>query len=144
MGSLPSTAVEPTADPLYSHGADHEYGGSDPIPGVYHGGGGGAVTQLTSITTGVTINQRRGVITTVSQTIAAGAEATFTVTNSTVHLEDFIVVHLRSTSSAGGPFLAYCSAVADGSFDITITNPHAATAGNNTLLINFAVLSVVL
>jgi hypothetical protein len=40
-----------------------------------------AVTQATSITTGVTCNAYSGVITTVSQTVAGGAEASFTVTN---------------------------------------------------------------
>jgi hypothetical protein len=100
----------------------------------------GTVTQATSITTGVTLNKLAGAITTVSQTIAAAAEATFTVTNSTVAATDVVVVNIKSTSSAGGPFLAYVSAVAAGSFNITITNPHASAAGDNTLVISFVVL----
>lgn len=100
----------------------------------------GTVTQATSITTGVTLNKLAGTITTVSQTLAAGAEATFTVTNSEVAATDIPVVALKSTASAGGPFMLAVTAVAAGSFDITITNPSAATAGNNTLVINFAIL----
>lgn len=100
----------------------------------------GTVTQITSITTGVTLNKLAGAITTVSQTIAAGAEATFRVTNSEVAATDIVVAHLKSTASAGGPFLAYVSAVAAGTFDVTVTNPHATAAGDNTLVISFAVM----
>lgn len=100
----------------------------------------GTVTQATSITTGVTLNKLAGAITTVSQTLAAGAEGTFTVTNSEVAATDVVVACLKSTSSAGGPFLVGVTAVAAGSFDITVTNTSDATAGNNTLVISFVVL----
>src|SRR5438874_13819648 len=43
-----------------------------------------AVTQITSITTGVTINGTSGVITTVSAATAVRSKSTFTVTNSRV------------------------------------------------------------
>lgn len=100
---------------------------------------GGTVTQLTSITTGVTLNTNSGQITTVSSTLAAGAEAEFTVTNSAVAATDTVVVNLASTSSAGTP-LASCSAVAAGSFNITIANLHASSALDNTMVINFCVI----
>lgn len=100
----------------------------------------GTVTQASSITTGVTVNTLAGTITTVSQTIAAAAEATFVVTNSRVAATDTVCVSLKSTSSAGGPFIVYVSAVAAGSFSISITNPHASAAGDNTLVINYFIL----
>lgn len=100
----------------------------------------GTVTQATSISTGVTLNKLAGTITTVSQTIAAGAEASFTVTNSEVAATDVPVVALKSTASAGGPFMVAVTAVAAGSFTITITNTHATNAGDNTLVISFVVL----
>lgn len=106
----------------------------------YGAGSGGTVTQGTSITTGVTLDKLNGTITTVSQTIAAGATGTFTVTNSFVDATDAVAVNLKSTSSAGGPWNCYCSAVASGSFDLTIRNDSGATAGNNTLVITFLVL----
>lgn len=99
---------------------------------------GGTVTQATSITTGVTLSAHSGQITTVSSTLAAGAEATFTVTNTNVAATDVVVVCLASTSSAGTP-QAHCTAVAAGSFDITINNLHASAALDNTMVINFAV-----
>ncbi len=98
-----------------------------------------AVTQATSITTGVTCNSLTGVITTVSQTVAAGAEAEFTVSNSLVEATDIPVVAIKTHTSAG-EFIAAVSAVAAGSFKIRLTNLHASTAGNNVLVINFAVI----
>jgi hypothetical protein len=102
-------------------------------------GGQVAVTQLTSITTGVTANALSGAITTVSQTIAAGAEAEFTVTNSQVAATDIVVACIKTHTSAGA-FDVSVSAVAAGSFKLRLTNLDAATAGNNTLAINFAVI----
>lgn len=98
-----------------------------------------AVTQATSITTGVTCNAYSGVITTVSQTVAAGAEAEFTVTNSKVAATDVVVACIKTHTSAGS-FVVAVSAVAAGSFKLQLTNLHASTAGNNVLVINFIVL----
>jgi hypothetical protein len=98
-----------------------------------------AVTQITSISTGVTCNALSGVITTVSQTVAAGAEAEFTVTNSEVAATDVVVVCIKTHTSAGD-FIAAVSAVAAGSFKIRLTNLNGATAGNNVLVLNFVVL----
>jgi hypothetical protein len=97
-----------------------------------------AVTQATSISTGVTCNAYSGVITTVSQTVAAGAEAEFTVTNSKVAATDVPVVAIKTHTSAG-EFIAAVSAVAAGSFKIRLTNLGAA-AGNNVLVLNFVVV----
>ena len=98
-----------------------------------------AVTQATSITTGVTCNAYTGVITTVSQTVAGGAEAEFTVTNSKVAATDVVVACIKTHTSAGD-FIVGVSAVAAGSFKLRLTNLHASTAGNNVLVINFIVL----
>lgn len=98
-----------------------------------------AVTQATSITTGVTCNAYSGVITTVSQTVAAGAEAEFTVTNDKVAATDVVVACIKTHTSAGS-FIVATSAVAAGSFKLHLTNLHASTAGNNVLVINFLVL----
>jgi hypothetical protein len=98
-----------------------------------------AVTQATSITTGVTCNAYTGVITTVSQTVAAGAEAEFTVTNDKVAATDVVVASIKTHTSAGD-FIVAVSAIAAGSFKLRLTNLHASTAGNNTLAINFLVL----
>jgi hypothetical protein len=97
-----------------------------------------AVTQASSISTAVTCNANTGVITTVSQTVAAGAEAEFTVNNSKVAATDVVSVCIKTHTSAGS-FIAAVSAVAAGSFQIRLTNLHASTAGNNVLVLNFIV-----
>lgn len=96
-----------------------------------------AVTQLTSITTGVTCNAYSGVITTVSQTVAGGAEASFTVTNNKVSATDSVSVAIKTHTSAG-LFFPAVTQVANGSFRISLTNLDAA-AGNNVLVLNFVV-----
>jgi hypothetical protein len=98
-----------------------------------------AVTQATSITTGVTCNAYTGVITTVSQTVAGGAEAEFTVTNDKVAATDVVVACIKTHTSAGS-FIVAASAVAAGSFKLHLTNLHASAAGDNVLVINFVVL----
>lgn len=98
-----------------------------------------AVTQATSISTGVTCSAYSGVITTVSQTVAAGAEAQFTVTNTKVAATDVVVASIKTHTSAG-TFIAAVTAVAAGSFQITLTNLHASAAGDNVLVINFVVI----
>lgn len=98
-----------------------------------------AVTQASSITTGVTCSAYSGVITTVSQTVAAGGEAEFTVTNTLVEATDVVVACIKTHTSAGS-FIVATSAVANGSFKLHLTNLHASSAGNNVLVINFIVL----
>ena len=112
------------------------YRNADGVPVVQ---GQTAVTQATSITTGVTCNAYSGVITTVSQTVAAGAEASFTVTNSKVAATDIVVACIKTHTSAG-LFFVEATAVAAGSFQLTLTNLHASAAGDNVLVINFIVL----
>lgn len=108
----------------------------------YDTGAGDTVTQITSRSTGVTINVPCGKIQTDTSSLAAAAEATFTVTNSRVEIGDVVVVSIRSGSVGGTP-LAFVSAVAAGSFDITITNLHGTTGETGALVINFAVIKAV-
>lgn len=130
------------ADTSYSPLVYKKQGGSELV--VASGGkitfeGQTAVTQATSITTGVTVNALAGVITTVSQTVAAGAEAEFTVTNSEVAATDVVVACIKTHTSAG-TFDVSVAAVAAGSFTLRLTNLHASAAGDNVLVINFFVI----
>lgn len=102
-------------------------------------GVGGAVTQATNRTTAVTLNKPTGAITTHTGSLAAAAEATFVVNNSLVQVGDVVVVSLRS-AGASGTVQAYVSAVANGSFSITLTNLHATDAATHAAVINFALI----
>jgi hypothetical protein len=103
----------------------------------YSTGSGGAVTQATSRTTGVTLNKTNGAITLVS---AAGLATyqSFTVTNSTVAATDTIILNQKSGTDK---YILLVTAVAAGSFQITF----ATTGGTTTEqpVFNFAVIKAV-
>lgn len=100
----------------------------------YATGAGGTVTQLSSRTTGVTIDKTTGAITLVS---AAGSASyqTFTVTNSTVAATDVVIVNQKSGTDK---YIISVTAVTAGSFNITF----ATTGGTTTEqpVFNFAVI----
>lgn len=103
----------------------------------YTTGSGGAVTQITSRTTGVTLNKTNGAITLVS---AAGTTTwqSFTVTNSTVAATDTVIVVQKSGTDL---YEIHVTAVAAGSFRIT----YRTTAGTTTEqpVFNFSVIKAV-
>jgi|GEM_PF-3318128 hypothetical protein len=100
---------------------------------------GGVVTQITSPTTGVTLSALSGQITTIAGTLAAAGEETFTVTNTLVDATDTVIVSLASNAGDGTP-IAVCSAVAAGSFGITVANLHATEALTTLVVVNFVVI----
>lgn len=106
-------------------------------------GAGTSVTQATNRTTGVTANNVVGVITTNTASLAAGVSATFTVTNSTVAVNDVVVVSIRSGATNKETRVAVTT-VAAGSFQITVHNQHASTAEVGAIIINFAVVKAAL
>src|SRR3972149_2773737 len=108
----------------------------------YATGAGSTVTQITNRSTGVTINAICGAITTDATSLAAGVEATFTVTNSAVAIGDTVVLSARSGQTAATS-VPIVTAVASGSFYITLTNLHASTADTGAMIINFAVIKAV-
>ena len=105
----------------------------------YGTGAGGAVTQATSRSTGVTLSKPTGQITTDATSLAAAAEATFTVTNTLVADTDVVVI-CSSGGQTAGTSIPAVTAVAAGSFDITLTNLHASTADTGAMVINFVVI----
>jgi hypothetical protein len=81
----------------------------------YGTGGGGVVTQLTSRTTGVTLNTLSGQITLFSAAGSATA-ASFTVTDSAVGANDTINFSQKSGTNL---YVVVATAVAAGSFQVT-------------------------
>lgn len=102
---------------------------------------GGAVTQITSSSTAVTLNKVTGQITTVALTTAAAGEEVFTVNDSKVLATDVIVVS-TTYAGAGTPIVAV-KKVKAGAFDIVITNLHASAALDAALVVNFAIVRAV-
>jgi len=100
----------------------------------YATGAGGAVTQLTSRTTGVTLNKTSGAITMFTAAGSATA-ATFTVTNSTVAATDTISLSMKTSTNL---YNLLVTAVAAGSFNITFYTTGGTTS--DTPVINFNVI----
>lgn len=109
---------------------------------IWYGSAGSSVTQITSRATGVTVNALSWTITTDTTSLAAGAEAVFIVTNSKVAIGDVVVISARSGQTAWTS-VPIVTAVAAGSFSITLTNLHATTADTGAMIINFAVIKAV-
>lgn len=99
---------------------------------------GGAVTQITSASTAVTLHKPCGSVTTVALTTAAAAEEVFTVNNSQVLATDVVVV--STTYNGAGTPIVSVQAVANGSFKVIVTNVHASNALNAVLTLNFAII----
>jgi hypothetical protein len=97
----------------------------------------GTVTQLTSITTGVTLNAYSGVITTVSSTLASLGEATFTVTNSFVKPGAVILVSTEYVGAGHGD--AGVASISTGSFQITVAN-QGSVALDSVIKIHFMII----
>lgn len=108
----------------------------------YATGAGGAVTQITSRATGVTLSKMSGTITTINTSLAALAVATFTVTNTLVAIGDVVVVSQQS-GAVNTKTIVNVTAVAAGSFNISIYNADASTAETGTILINYVVFKAV-
>lgn len=105
---------------------------------------GGAVTQATNRTTGVTVNALSGQITTNNASLAAEATAVFVVTNSTVAIGDVVVISQQSGSNSGNTDVVV-TVTTSGSFSVMVANNNAAagTAETGAIILNFAVIKSV-
>lgn len=102
----------------------------------------GAVTQLTSKSTGVTLNTSAGRITMHAAALAAGVAVSFILTNSLISINDTIIVNVSSntTGSTAGAYTTYVSYLAAGSALITLRNLTAATSYSEAVIINYAII----
>lgn len=115
----------------------------------YTTGAGGAVTQLTSRTTGVTLNQITGQITLVAATISGHEADEFTLTNSEIAANDVIVVCIKSGCAAGTRkyYQTQVTAVAAGSCVVSVGNLDNSTipaTGTDSPVLQFAVIKSVI
>jgi hypothetical protein len=107
----------------------------------YGSGKGGAVTQLTNRTTGVTLNAICGTITTNNTSLGAELAASFVVTNNKVAIGDVVLLSQQS-GAIGVMTTVEVIATAAGSFTIAVMNGNAAAgvAETGAILINFVVI----
>jgi hypothetical protein len=98
----------------------------------------GAVTQLTSKSTGVTLNKSAGKITMHNAALAAGTTVLFTLTNSTISANDVVIVNLGSAGTSGA-YWPYVANVGAGTAVIGLYNNTAGSL-SEAPVINFAII----
>lgn len=101
-------------------------------------GAGGAITQITSRTTGVTLNKASGAITLFAAAPVVGTWVSFTVTDSAVAATDVVIVSVKSGTNT---YTALVTAVAAGTFQISFTS--IVGTASDSPVINFAVIKAV-
>lgn len=112
---------------------------ASPSAGIgYAAGSGGAVTQLVSKSTGVTLNKICGKITMAALALAAAAEVSFVVTNSVITAADVVVVN-HCSGGTGGAYAVHAHTVGNGSFAIMVANMSTGSL-SQAIVLNFVVL----
>lgn len=99
-------------------------------------GAGGAVTQITSRTTTVTLNAITGAITLFAATPVINTWVTFTLTNSSIAATDVIVVSVKSATNT---YVAAVAAMGAGGAQISFV-AIAGTPSSDSPVINFAII----
>ena len=115
----------------------------------YTTGAGGTVTQLTSRTTGVTLNQITGQITLFAGTISGHEADEFTLTNSEIGANDVVVVSIKSGCAAATRkyYQTQVVEVAAGSCVIAVgnlDNGAIPSTGTDSPVLQFAVIKSVI
>jgi len=111
----------------------------------YPAGTGGAVTQLTSRTTGVTLDKITGEITLIAGTIGGHDADEFTLTNSTIAANDVLVLGIKSGCAVGTRkyYQVHVVSLSAGSCVISVGNIDNAAipaSGTDSPVIQFVVL----
>ena len=109
----------------------------------YPVGTGGSVTQLTSKSTGVTLNKPSGQITMNAATLDRNTGVTFTLTNSFIAATDVVVLNIASGATPSS-YTATVDAVAAGSCAIQIHNHSTGVDYSDAVVLSFAVIKGVI
>ena len=108
----------------------------------YSTGSGGAVTQLTSKTTGVTLNKSNGKITMEATTaIGIGASVVFTLTNSFIAVTDAVIANI-ATGGTANAYTVDVLTVAAGSVGLRVTNISVGIL-SEAVVVSFAIIKAV-
>jgi hypothetical protein len=102
----------------------------------------GTVTQLTSKSTGVTLNKSAGQITMNNAALAATTNVSFTMTNSTISAKDVIVVNVAGGVASNETYNCWVSGHAAGSATFVLRNISGGSL-SEAVVLNFAVIHCV-
>ena len=99
----------------------------------------GTVTQLTSKSTGVTLNKSAGRITMNNASLAATTTISFTLTNSLISTNDTIVLNISGGLATASTYNAWVDSLAAGSAVISLRNVSAGPL-LEAVILNFAII----
>jgi hypothetical protein len=99
----------------------------------------GAVTQLTSKSTAVTLNTSMGRITMNNASLATATNATFTLNNSSIGANDTVILTISGGQTTPGSYNVFANALAAGSVSITLRNISGGSL-SEAIVINFCVI----
>ena len=128
--------------------SDQDISGADTISGVdiyatdeigYAAAAQGTVTQLTSKSTGVTLNKSAGQITMNNAALGATTNVSFTMTNSTISAKDVIVVNVAGGVASNETYNCWVSGHSTGSCTFVLRNISGGSL-SEAVVLNFAVI----
>jgi hypothetical protein len=96
------------------------------------------VTQITSITTPVTLSAHSGIITTVTANTATNGNSTFTANHPSVTADKVVLATIVGYSGNGAPSIRLSTTT--GSFNVIIQNHNDIAALNAPLRISYCIL----
>jgi len=100
-----------------------------------------SVTQLTSKSTGVTLDTVCGKITMNAASLGAVSTVSFTLTNSTIAENDLVIVNIKSGATVNS-YDTHVESVSNGECVISLRN-HTAGALAQAVVLSFAVIKAV-
>jgi hypothetical protein len=98
----------------------------------------GAVTQLTSKSTGVTLNESMGQITMNGAQLNTLTNVTFTLTNNLISVKDVIILNVGAGATSGA-YNCWISSMSAGTCTITLRNISASNL-LEAVVINYAII----
>ena len=105
----------------------------------YAVGAQGAVTQITSKSTGVTLNKSNGQITLNNAALGAGAIVSFTLTNSLLSARDVLIVNVSGGAVTAGTYTAFVSSIGVGTAVLSLYNISGGSL-SEAVVLNYAII----
>jgi hypothetical protein len=100
----------------------------------------GAVTQATSLTSGVTLNSPVGSISTISTSLATSGNLAFVCTNACVKAGDYVFANIIDYAGSNGTPSVIVDNITRGSFAINVRNSHPTAPLNGAVKIGFFIV----
>jgi hypothetical protein len=108
----------------------------------YTAGVGGAVTQINTKSTSVTLNKISGQITTHTESLGGNTTVIFDVLNTTVSQTDTIIINMKSSGTHLGDYQCWIASIGNNTFTVALRNMSGSVYAE-AVTMNFAVIKAV-